>query len=402
MYNTNQPSEYTRVTYRDNPSFCERVRKSLLAIVVGLILLCGAVGLLFWNEGRAVQTAKSLDEGLNLVISLPNADNINEYHYSKLVHVIGDLRTGQVIHDEKYQIALPTVKLKRNVEMYQWVEHEQKREINEGDRTREETSYSYTQEWRDHVIRSDSFEQRFSHENPSEMPISSSEYQAKDASVGVFYLSENLMGKINNWKVLTLHKPPSSDPTLKIHKEQYYYHGTDPMYPKVGDVRVSFQYAGLAGKSSLGPSDKVSVVGKQLHGQISGYQTHAGDVLEILYMGEHTAQAIFGMEQSQNTMLTWGLRLLGWLIMFCGFTCLTQILNTIVDWIPLVRTVVAVGTVALNTSLSISLSLLVIALGWIRYRPLLGITLLLCSMLPFVLERFRRHNNTNYSRMRVD
>ena len=46
---------YTRVTYRDNPSFCSRVRDSLVGIVVGLAMLAGATALLFYNEVSVMQ-----------------------------------------------------------------------------------------------------------------------------------------------------------------------------------------------------------------------------------------------------------------------------------------------------------------------------------------------------------
>ena len=45
-----QGDRYTRVTYRDNPSFCSRVRDSLIGILVGLVLLVAASGMLFYNE----------------------------------------------------------------------------------------------------------------------------------------------------------------------------------------------------------------------------------------------------------------------------------------------------------------------------------------------------------------
>ena len=68
-----------------------------------------------------------------------------------------------------------------------------------------------------------------------------------------------------------------------------------------------------------------------------------------------------------------------------------------VDWFPIVRDIVALGVCLMNLSLSISLSLTVIALGWIRYRPLLGMTILALSFTPFVLSRFRQ-SSTSRSR----
>ena len=70
-----------------------------------------------------------------------------------------------------------------------------------------------------------------------------------------------------------------------------------------------------------------------------------------------------------------------------------------VDWLPIVRNIVALGVCMMNLSLSISLSLTVIALGWIRYRPLLGFTILALSMTPFILSKLRQ---TNSSRSRYD
>jgi hypothetical protein len=54
MHNNRQGDQYTRVTYRDNPGFCERVKNSLVGIVVGLVLIVVASGLLFWNEVRLI------------------------------------------------------------------------------------------------------------------------------------------------------------------------------------------------------------------------------------------------------------------------------------------------------------------------------------------------------------
>jgi len=66
-----------------------------------------------------------------------------------------------------------------------------------------------------------------------------------------------------------------------------------------------------------------------------------------------------------------------------------------VDWLPIVREIVNFGMATLNFSLSLSLSLSVIALGWIRYRPLLGVTILALAATPFVLSHLRRNKKKN-------
>lgn len=52
---------------------------------------------IFLFQGRAVQTAKSLDEGLNMVIPLPNTRVVSMENNGKLVHLIGELQTDKVL-----------------------------------------------------------------------------------------------------------------------------------------------------------------------------------------------------------------------------------------------------------------------------------------------------------------
>jgi hypothetical protein len=61
----------------------------------------------------------------------------------------------------------------------------------------------------------------------------------------------------------------------------------------------------------------------------------------------------------------------------------------VVDWLPIVRELVAAGVHVMNLALSISLSLTVIAIGWITYRPLLGIALLAMAATPFIMTKCR-------------
>ena len=66
-----------------------------------------------------------------------------------------------------------------------------------------------------------------------------------------------------------------------------------------------------------------------------------------------------------------------------------------VDWVPVVRDVVNLGVTTLNLFLSISLSLTIIAMGWIWYRPWLGIGIIVMAALPFILSRRRAVDATN-------
>lgn len=381
---------YRQTTYRTNPSFCDRVRSSLVAIIVGIGLLTAASGLIFWNEGRAVQTAKSLQEGLDMVHEVQNTEVAFAENNGKLIYLSGPLRTSNILVDDDYGISINAVKLKRTVEMYQWVEEEHTREIKEADRTRKETTYSYSKYWRAGVVRSSQFANPTGHHNPTDISIKSLTLTAGRSSVGNFHLSEGMVGKIRNFRQLHLKEPPKSDTSTKLLGGRI-HHGKDPLQPEVGDLRVMFEFAGLAETETneLGDPDIVSVIGKQDENRVQEYQTEAGDKLEILYMGSFTAKQIFGQEMAQNSFLTWAMRFGGWLMMFVGFGCVTRIIVTLVDWIPFVRDLVNLGVTTFNAILSISLSLTIIAFGWIWYRPLLGCFVLGLAALPFILSRRR-------------
>ena len=51
---------FTQVT---STSWIARLGKSILGVLIGIVLIIAAIVLLFWNEGRAVTTARSLAEG---------------------------------------------------------------------------------------------------------------------------------------------------------------------------------------------------------------------------------------------------------------------------------------------------------------------------------------------------
>ena len=63
-------------TETTSTSWFTRIRNSVGGVVIGLILIVGMVVLLFWNEGRAVQTARSLTEGAGAVVSV-GADSVD-------------------------------------------------------------------------------------------------------------------------------------------------------------------------------------------------------------------------------------------------------------------------------------------------------------------------------------
>ncbi|XP_061076428.1 transmembrane protein 43 [Conger conger] len=381
---------HTRVSSKPKPGFLERLSETTGGMLVGVSLFLLSFYVLFTNEGKAMRIAASLDEGLSLVVSLDPAFSPEVQNNNHLIHLSAPLHTAQPLHDPNYKVAVHAVKLKRQVEMYQWVEHQESRDYEEDGQSKSETTYSYNTEWRSDIINSRNFDKEIGHINPSAMAVESVTVVAPDVWVGKFSLSNGLVEKIDNFETLSLTEPsPDPDSFLTVHGD-YFYHTAHPTRPEVGDVRVSFSYAGLSGEGSYPkPAQLVSVVAMQRDDRLMPFKTKSGEKLEILYLEELSAQEVFEREHQVNTRRLWALRAAGWALMFLGISLTIRIFHTLVDWVPVLRELVNLGLKIFALCVSCSLSLLTIAAGWLFYRPLVAGTLIALALVPVLVARSR-------------
>ena len=87
------------------------------------------------------------------------------------------------------------------------------------------------------------------------------------------------------------------------------------------------------------------------------------------------AAKIFADAQSANSKITWLLRLAGLLVMYFGLKMVLGPIDTLVDVIPILNSIVAMGTSLAAGLVSGACALLTIGIAWIYYRPLVGIPL---------------------------
>lgn len=391
------PHQHKRVSSQSNPGFLERLSETAGGTVVGIGLFFLSFYVLFTNEGRALQTTSSLNEGLSQVVSLEPFSSLDLQNNNRLVHLSAQLRTAQPLHDPNYRVVVQAVKLKRQVEMYQWVEYRESKDYQENGETKTETTYNYNTEWKSELVNSRNFDKEIGHQNPSAMAVESVTVVAPEVRVGPFSLSKGLVEQINNFQTLSLRDFSAFhlDPFLSI-DDDYFYHTQNPRRPEVGDVRVRFSFAGLSAETSpFGPAQTVSVVAKQSGDQLKAFKTKSGDTLEILYLEELSAQEVFEKEHQYNSMKTWGLRAAGWLLMFLSIQLTMRIIHTLVDWVPLLRDLVSVGLKIFALCVSCSLSLLTIGVGWLFYRPLVAAALGALALVPVFLARSRLPSKKN-------
>jgi hypothetical protein len=365
--------EFTEVT---SQSWFSRIAGSIMGVGIGLILVLLGIALLFWNEGRAVTTAKGLAEGAQSVVAA-QADAVNPANNNKLVHVTGQATTSEVVSDPFFGVASNALRLGRDVEMYQWHEvksSETQKKLGGGSET--VTTYKYEKKWADTRIDSTHFKQAADHVNTAQMLASKTRIAAKNVTLGAYRISENVMAKMQGDEPL----PLTSDnleklsPTLKAKAQMgdaEFYFGKDPQTPEIGDQKVKF--------SVLKPG-VFSVVARQNGNAFEPYSTHDGREIMLVESGDISADLMFNHAKSQNQLFTWVLRGFGAVLIFFGLSMIFAPLSVIADVIPLLGDILGMGTALAALLLTMAISLVTISIAWIAYRPLLGGSMLAAAI----------------------
>ncbi|CAM3690162.1 TMEM43 family protein [Smaragdicoccus niigatensis] len=353
-----------------NQSWLSRVGASFIAALLGIVLIPGSVIGVFWNEGRSVQTAKSLDEGARAFVAVP-VSALDDRNNGRLVYFTGPLQLAGEASDPVFGISVPMVQLRRIVQMYQWIEESQSSSPGYGDNRETSGKYVYRTDWDDDVHDSSRFHDQWGHENPAKR-FDNATNVAPRGDVGAFRLGPEVLGKLDGAQTLPLVDEfadkviaVTGPPAQRLGQEIYV--GANPNNPVVGDLRISFEVV---------DASSVSVIGEQSAGSVAAYQTDAGDRLLLIDKGTRPPAAMFEKAHDDNRVLTWILRGVGLLVMFVGFVMLLFPLPTLVSFIPIVGKAAGFGVMLIALVLTALLGASAIALAWFFYRPLLSAGLL--------------------------
>ncbi len=359
-------------------SWFGRIGRSFLGMLVGLALIVGMVALLFWNEGRAVTTARSLAEGANAVVAI-SSDAVDAANDGKLVHVGGQLTTASTPEDTDFGISIQGVRLVRNVEMYQWIEESQSettKKLGGGEET--VTTYSYSRAWKDKAIDASSFKRPDGHGNPS-MEVSGQSFQIQKGTLGAFSLDRPVLNQIGGEQALTITPAMAADIQAAYPGSEKVsvfnggiYLGASPASPAIGDYRISYQFV---------PLGDISVIAQQSGASFAPYQTAAGDALLMVQSGMVPADRMFADAVSENNVLTWIVRVVGLLFLAIGFGLVMGPVGVLADIIPFLGSIVRLGTGTLAVVLAVLVGTSTIALAWFYYRPLLAIGIIVAGAL---------------------
>ncbi|WP_421730952.1 TMEM43 family protein [Brevundimonas sp.] len=397
------PDTITRTT---NQSWFSRIGGAISGVLFGLVLIPICIIALFWNEGRAIKTAKGLSEGAAVVVGI-QPDAVAPENDQKLVHVTGRVAVTAPLEDTDFGVSATGVRLSRNVEMYQWRESsksETRTKLGGGEET--VTTYSYAKVWSSSHEDSSAFAEPNGHQNP-EFAVESHDVLAQDATLGAFSLDEDIVGQIDGAAPMRL--TPETLETVqaavgdtgryvsiaqnRIQLTQRPVRSNDPddaedaavitpTASTIGDVRIGYE---------LTPAGEISIVAEQNGDGFSTYRARNGEEFLLVSTGAVSAEDMFQGAQDANTFLTWALRIGGLVLLVVGFGLILAPLGVLADVLPLAGTIVRMGTGLVAFVLGAVIGTVTIAIAWFTFRPLLTIAILAVGGgIAFLVYRFGR------------
>jgi hypothetical protein len=420
-----------------------RVGSSFRSIGTGIILFLAGTALLWWNEGRAVKTEKMLEEAGSAYVEMENPNKKDASLDGELICGTAMATTEDSLSDNQFGVGAKAIALKRRVEYYQWVEHaSSSSEDKLGGSQETTTTYTYSLEWVPSPVQSSEFKDpAYQKKNMVLTTYEDAEQYAENVSWGAYKLSESLISMISSREELELSISEDLlkqlDQSTQTAYERFYgvqkdqqpvqqpiqqqaiidsvrallsdsakavldslqavndsinkqmenannkkdlkyihqagnvlYFGRVPSSPEAGDVRITFEVVVPA---------KVTVMAVVDGDTFKPYKAKNGKRFQTLVMGKKSGDEIIDEEKEVNNFFLWILRIVGTLIVIGGLKGIFDFITTLLKIVPFIANIIGWGIGVVCTVVGVAWSLIIIAIAWLFYRPLLGISLLVLA-----------------------
>src|SRR5712671_1713126 len=375
--------EFSRdsVTEVTTTGWLQRIVQSFVGAVIGVLLVIGSIVLLWWNEGRAVEAIRALDQGARQLVEA-NATAVDPANNNKLVHLSGAMTTPASARDTAFGVGGDDLlRLQRTVEMFQWTEQKSTRtQKNLAGSATTETTDSYRKEWSDHPVDSAHFHEAGGHRNPP-MPIHSTTIDSREVHLGPYRVDRGLLEAVSAYTTYDASLATSLPADYRKSGDTL-YRGGDPASPAIGDIKIRYTAV---------PSQTMSVVAAQAGNTLAPFSAANGYRIVLAEPGVVPATAMFREKAQEESLLTWILRAVGFVLMLVGFLLMASPLTVLLGVIPFFETLADIGAFMLALLLALPLTLIVIAAAWITHRPLIGGALIVAGLgLAYLLRRLHR------------
>ena len=391
---------YTETT---STSYGQRLAGSAKGMIGGLLVFIIGTGLLWWNEGRTVRTAKAIGDAASHVESVADVSKVDASLNGKLIHASAFADTKDTLTDDLFGVREQAIKLDRKVEYYQWVEHSQRKKrdkVGGGEETI--TTYTYEQEWVKKPVNSSNFkESRYRNANRVLSQVEERNETAQHVTFGAYTLPESFVASISGsepvevrmteeqrftWNErLHMLRPKVNTETSLVHTSaNTVYLGLSPNSPQVGDVRVTF--------TKVPPAD-ISLIAQVDGSTFKAYRAKNGQSFSRLQMGTVSADEMILQARSENNLWAWVLRVIGILLVVGGLKGMFGLLPMLFKVLPFLGSIVDAGVGLVSWILGLAWSFIIIAIAWLVFRPIIGISLLVLAIAGIVFLKRRGKKN---------
>ena len=391
---------YTETT---STSYGQRLAGSAKGMIGGLLMFVIGTCLLWWNEGRTVRTAKAIGDAASHVESVADVSRVDASLNGKLIHASAFADTKDTLTDDMFGVRELAIRLDRKVEYYQWVENAQTKErekIGGGKETT--TTYTYEKKWVDKPVNSAEFKDpQYQSANKVLSEVEERNEMAQHVTFGAYTLPELFVASISGsepvevrmteeqrftWNErLHMLRPKVNTETSLVHTSaNTAYLGLSPNSPQVGDVRVTF--------TKVPPAD-ISLIAQVDGSTFKAYKAKNGQSFSRVQMGTVGADEMIEQARSENNMLTWVLRLVGVLLIVIGLKGMFGLLPMLFKVLPFLGSIVDAGVGLVSWILGLAWSFIIIAIAWLVFRPIIGISLLVLAIAGIVFLKRRGKKN---------
>jgi len=367
-----------------NTSYGQRLSGSIKSIGTGFVLFIIGTILLFWNEGNFVKTKKSIQEAQKVAVNVNDVSTVDPSLNGKLIHASAFANTNDVLSDGLFGVSETAIAINRKVEYYQYEEKsssKKKDKIGGGQET--VTTYTYEKKWTSAPVSSGDFhDPAYRSSNFVLANIEAKTEHAQNVSFGGYKLPAFIISSIEGstpaevklsddelkqWETKIAGNKPDSAATQRVHVSgNEVYFGNSSANPEIGDVRVTLFKTLPA---------EISIIAKVVNTTFEPFIASNGKTFSKVEMGTVSAEKMFADAYSSNNMLTWILRLAGVLLVIFGLMAMFSILSTLFKVLPFLGSIVGAGMGLVCVLLGSAWSLIIIAISWLWYRPLISIIL---------------------------
>jgi hypothetical protein len=398
---------------------------SILWSIFGIVLFWSMLFMLGWNEMSTVCVSKAY-MAAEQQYQTAGCDSTPGSYSGSLVHFSCPLNAESlpkwsnenfgVSGDELFSIE--AVKVAQHVEMYQCVEDVHTKTVKQGERTFESKSYTYHKEWRSTQVDSATFKawqvETARHAldngcgsnfngNPS-FPIESKTLQAATLAAGQYDLTR-FMGRISSSVPIKLKGGasvtlPGTNARVSVDATQM-VSGCQPGRPELGCIKVKYERSGSTEVSYLGrmQDDGTTRAWSAPSSWMCSSKGRSSRV-DLFAQGSRDAGHLLESAESDNTLWTWVIRVLGFILAYVGIRsffapveALVGAIDSGLDWfsfIPIVgrlldflgnvlRGAVGCAISLIAFGLSVPSCVMVVSIMWAIMRPLIAVPLLVLS-----------------------